>query len=149
MQVRDEEITKGLVVRLDTTQLRALGGSETNAVITPDGDRAVTGINDFLIVHVDTDAGICTAVPLFPKAAVGNQPLDDEKKAGRADHWIGTETYYSRWQHWRIPVASIVAASGGDKTIDADRRRYADAFPTDLDSIRSGERKNRAAYRSA
>jgi hypothetical protein len=147
MPVTLEEVTAGLVVTLDTTSLRAHGDAQTNAVVGPEGDRAVVGTHDFLVVGVDTAAGICTAVPLFAKSAVGNQPLVDSRKAGRAAGWIGTEVFFSRWQHWRIPVTSLVEASEAEATTPADRRRYAADDRSALDDIRVWESRNRAAYR--
>lgn len=149
MSLTQEEVTPGLVVQLDTAVLRALGGSQTNAVLGPEGDRSVVGTQDFLIVGVDTAAGRCTAVPLFAKTAVGNQPLEKDKKSGHADQWIGTDTFFSRWQHWRIPVASVIAASAGDPATAGDRRRYAATDRSALDDIKNWEGRNRAAYRDA
>ncbi len=149
MSLTHEAVTPGLVVQLDTALLRALGGCQTNAVLGPEGDRSVVGTQDFLIVGVDAAAGRCTAVPLFAKTAVGNQPLENGKKSGTANQWIGTDTFFSRWQHWRIPVASVVAASAGDPATVADRRRYAAADRSALDDIKNWEGRNRAAYRDA
>ena len=90
MSLTHEDVTPGLVIQLDTATLRALGGAQTNAVLGPEGDRSVVGTQDFLIVGVDAAAGRCTGVPLFAKTAVGNQPLENGKKSGRAEEWIGT-----------------------------------------------------------
>ncbi|QJR37702.1 hypothetical protein [Gemmatimonas groenlandica] len=149
MSLTQEEVTPGLVIQLDTATLRALGGCQTNAVLGPEGDRSVVGTQDFLLVGLDAASGRCTAVPLFAKTAVGNQPLESGKKTGPADQWIGTDTYFSRWQHWRIPVASVVAASAGDPTAPANRRRYAASDRSALDDIKNWEGRNRAAYRDA
>ena len=147
MPVTPEDVTAGLVVTLDTTQLRALGNAHTNAVRGPEGDRAVTGTHDFLVVGVDSATGICTAVPLFAKSAVGNQPLVDSRKTGRKAGWIGTDVYFSRWQHWRIPVTSLVEASSAEATTTADCRRYAADDRSTLDDIRVWESRNREGYR--
>jgi hypothetical protein len=149
MPVTLEEVTAGLVVALDTTNLRACGDAQTNAVLGPEGDRAVVGTHDFLVVGVDSASGICTAVPLFAKSAVGNQPLVDSRKTGRPDGWIGSDVYFSRWQHWRFPVTSLVEASGAEATTTGDRRRYASDDRSTLDDIRVWESRNRAAYRPA
>lgn len=149
MALTHEEVTPGLVVHLDTAVLRALGGCQTNAVLGPEGDRAVVGAQDFLIVGLDAAAGRCTAVPLFGKTAVGNQPLESGKKSGRADQWIGADTFFSRWQHWRIPVASVVAAAAEDPATAPTRRRYAATDRSALDDIKNWEGRNRAAYRDA
>lgn len=149
MSLTHEEVTPGLVVQLDTAVLRALGGSQTNAVLGPDGDRAVVGPQDFLIVGLDAPTARCTAVPLFAKSAVGNQPLENGKKSGGDDQWIGTDTFFSHWQHWRIPVASVIAAAGDDPATAATRRRYSATDRSALDDIKNWEGRNRAAYRDA
>ena len=149
MKLTPDEITAGLVVGIDTTVLRTMGDSQTNAVRGPDSDRAVVGTHDFLIVGVDAQSGVCTAVPLFTKSAVGNTPLVDGRKSGRADNWIGTAKYFSHWQHWRIPMASLIAASVADETSADDRRRYAAGDSPTLDDIRVWESRNRSSYREA
>ena len=148
MSVTHEEVTAGLVVHLDTAVLRQRGGALTNAVLGPDGDRAVSGHHDFLILSVDVKSGMCTAVPLFPKSAVGNQPLEADKKVGRRE-WKESDTYFSRWQHWRVPTASIVAASAVDGSAWDTRRLYAPADRSALDDIKNWEGRNRATYRAA
>ena len=149
MPLTQDEIIAGLVVRLDTTVLRTRGDCQTNAVNGPNGDRAVVGSHDFLIVAVDKSSGVCTAVPLFTKSAVGNTPLVDRRKSGRADNWIGADKYFSHWQHWRIPIASLIAAWEPDDTSADDRRRYASGDSSTLDDIRVWESRNRSAYRDA
>ena len=90
-----------------------------------------------------------TAVPLFPKTAVGNQPLVSAKKSGGDDGWISADTFFSHWQHWRMPVASVVAASEHDSATALTRRRYGAQDRTALDEIRGWEKRNRAPYRAA
>jgi hypothetical protein len=147
MPLAPSDITPGLVVRLDTTALRALGGCQTNAEQGAAGDRAVTDTHDFLVVGVDRSTDVCTAVPLFPKAAVGNQPLAEEHKRGTLSGWIGTDTYFSRWQHWRVPMASIIAVA--DEEAITSPRHYAPGDGPTLDDIRVWESRNRAPYRDA
>jgi hypothetical protein len=149
MSLTYEDVTPGLVVQLDTAVLRALGGAQTNAVLAPEGDRSVVGTQDFLIVGVDIPAGRCTGVPLFAKTAVGNQPLENGKKSGGDEQWIGTDTFFSRWQHWRLPIASVVAAAADDSATAITRRRYAATDRSALDDIKNWEGRNRAAYRDA
>lgn len=149
MQIDADEVASGLVVRLDTTMLRRLGGSLTNAVRTPEMDRAVVGEHDFLLLRADANSGLVTAVPLFPSAAVGNQPLDLTKKSGSDEVWRTSLSYFSHWQHWQIPVNAVIAASASESTIAATRRRYSVEDPTEIDAIRNWERRNRAKYRDA
>jgi hypothetical protein len=109
------EIAPGLVARLDTAALRAAGGSSTNAQITADADRAVTGVVDFLVLSVDPVTELAFALPLYPRSAPGSAPLEPARQSGPAD-WLGAPVYYSRWQHWRIPLDAFVAASSGEPT---------------------------------
>ncbi len=148
MSISHDDIAAGLVVRLDTAVLRARGGALTNAVLGPDGDRAISGESDFLILSVDAKSGMCTAVPLFPKSAVGNQPLEADKKTGPRT-WKEETTYFSRWQHWRVPSASIVAASSVDDSAWDTRRYYSQTDRSPLDDVKNWEGRNRAAYRAA
>lgn len=141
-------IKAGLVVRLDTTALRAQGGSHTNAELGAHGDRAVVGTHDFLVLYADAATGVCTAVPLFAKTAVGNQPLVEELKSGDGDGWKGSDMYFSRWQHWRIPTTAIEAAITEGETAASERLYAAHDLPA-LDDIRVWESRNRAPYRPA
>jgi len=147
MLVSLDEINPGLVVQLDSAMLRTFGGCETNAVLNAEGDRAVIGLHDFLVVGVDAATGQCTAVPLFDKSAVGSEPLVESRKSGHANGWIGTSTFFSHWQHWRIPSSAIVSGSGGDPASVADRRRYSPDDRSVLDDVRVWESHNRSAYR--
>jgi hypothetical protein len=148
MPLAPSDISPGLVLHLDTAILRSRGDSQTNAESGATGDRAVTGSTDFLVVGVDRATGVCTAVPLFPKAAVGNQPLDDALKRGGDDAWRTTPTFFSRWQHWRVPLEALVAATDPTDAARDVRRQYAPGDGPTLDDIRVWESRNRAAYRS-
>lgn len=148
MQLTLDEISPGIVVMLDTSVLRAHGGATTNAVTDSNGDRAVTGAYRFLVVYVDATRSSCTAVPLYDRSAVGNQPLDDGKKSGPRDGWIGEEWFFSHWQHWRMPLAAVAAASAPESTEPTQRRRYANGERSALDDIRVWETRNRAEYRA-
>lgn len=149
MSLTHEDVIPGLVVQLDTAVLRALGGCQTNAVLGPEGDRSVVGSQDFLIVGLDATASRCTAVPLFAKTAVGNQPLEASKKSGGDERWRATDSFFSHWQHWRMPVASVVAALVADASTSAGHRRYAATDRSALDDIKNWEGRNRASYRDA
>lgn len=149
MPITISDITPGRVLSVDTGRLRERGDSETNAVLGPEGDRAVSGTHPFLIVAVDASSQRCTAVPLFTKTAVGNQPLDDAKKSGMAEGWKGVEWFFSRWQHWRAPVAALVEAAAPDAWNDAPPRRYGVGDTSTLNEVRNWETRNRASYRRA
>lgn len=144
--VKATEVTPGLVVHLDTAALRNLGGAETNAEVNGGHDRAVQGPHYFLVLEVAGDR--CTAAPLFSTQAPGSDQLAESGKSGLADKWIGTKTHTSRWQHWRIPLASIEAASADEVSSPGDRRRYAGQGDTELRRLLSWQTKNRAGYRA-
>ena len=143
------EIRPGVVARLDSAQLRRAGGSETNAQRTPPEDRAVAGVHDFLVLAVDAAGARCTAVPLFPKSAPGSSPLDPAKRQGSAAGWAADPAYYSRWQHWRIPLDAFAAASGEDPGAPGARRTYAAGHPDTLQDIANWAAWNRCAFRPA
>jgi hypothetical protein len=139
------DVAPGLVVHLDTTILRAYGGSFTNA--DPNGglDRAVQGPHYFLVL--DVASGVALAVPLFSKATPGSERLDDTAKAGLPAKWIGETSYFSRYQHWKIPVAALVAASGDEESTAATRRTYGVGRANILPAIAAWQGKNRCGYR--
>ena len=143
------EIRPGLVVRVDTEALRAAGGSETNAQATPQQDRAVRGVHDFLVLAVDAAHGVCTAVPLFPKTAPGSSPLDRRKRAGDAAGWLESPAFFSHWQHWRIPLAALAAAAADDPGEAGARRSYAATDPDALQDALNWASRNRCAFRPA
>ena len=148
MRLDPSEIVPSLVVHLDTTVLRQLGGCQSNAERTGAVDRAVVGPHYFLIVSVDRQSSVATAVPLFSKRAPGSDELAEQHKTGLADKWVGVPSYFSYWQHWRIPIAAMVASSDADEATPDTRRRYASATPEALEPIANWELKNRAAYRA-
>jgi hypothetical protein len=145
----ESEVRPGLAAHLDTGVLRHLGGAETNAQRTATEDRAVTGPHYFLVLEVDTAAGRCTAVPLFSEPTRGSDPLDDALKGGRAQKWIGKPSYFSRWQHWRIPLAHFKAVSAREESSPADRRTYAVNDPNTLQAIVKWQTQNWNGYRAA
>jgi len=144
--VRRGEVSAGLVVHLDTQVLRDRGGAATNAEVSNGHDRAVHGPHYFLILQVDADT--CIAAPLFSNRAPGSDVLDDARKAGLADKWVGQATYTSRWQHWRIPLASIEVASADEESESGNRRTYAKGDVAELRRILAWQAKNRCAYRA-
>ena len=143
------EIEPGVVARLDTQRLRAAGGSETNAQISDTEDRAVTDTRDFLIVSVDGKAGTAMAVPLFAKSSPGSAPLVPAKRTGEAADWLTDDVHYSRWQHWRIPLAAVASASDTEPS-DADARRgFARGDADTLQDLANWATRNRCAFRPA
>lgn len=148
-QLEIAEVVPGLVVRVDTAQLRTLGGSETNAQQTETEDRAVTDTRDFLVVAIDAAAGVCTAIPLFTKSSPGSAPLEPKKQWGNIDGWLTTTMHYSRWQHWRIPLAALVAASADDPGETGARRSYAAGDADTLQDLTNWASRNRCVFRPA
>jgi hypothetical protein len=148
MTVALDDLVPGVVVHLDTDVLRAAGGSRTNAQATADEDRAVAGAHDFLVLMVDAISNEALAIPLFPRSAPGSAPLDDRQRTGPAD-WLAAPVYYSRWQHWRIPLGALVAASRARSSGDGGPRHYAPGTPDTLQDLANWATRNRCAYRPA
>ena len=144
--VAPAEVTAGLVVHLDTDELRRIGGSQTNAERTQTEDRAVVGPHYFLVVEVDEINAV--AVPLFSKYAPGSEHLSENRKSGLAEKWLNEQSFFSRWQHWHIPVAALAASSSTEESEPNNRRRYAAAEPAALQAIAAWQAKNRAAFRA-
>lgn len=142
------EISPGIVVRLDTSLLRATGGSLTNAQLSGDEDRAVTGVCDFLVLAVDAGAESALALPLYPKSAPGSAPLEAARKSGPAD-WLAEPVFYSRWQHWRIPLDALVAASADETTLPTARRTYSSWHADTLRDLANWVTRNRCEFRPA
>jgi hypothetical protein len=146
-QLAQSEIVPGLIVRLDTRELRTIGGSETNAQRSDVEDRAVTDVHDFLVLSMDA-TGMCTAIPLFPRSSPGSAPLNPAKQWGNVEGWLTDPAHYSRWQHWHIPSAALIAASSGDPGSEGARRGYALGDADTLRDIANWESRNRCVYRS-
>ena len=147
-QIDVAEIVPGLVARLDTQQLRAIGGSETNAQVTETEDRAVTDVRDFLVVAIDAATATCTAIPLFPKSSPGSAPLEAKKQWGNIEGWLTDPVHYSRWQHWRIPLAAVPDASAADPGSAGARRSYAAGDADTLRDLANWATRNRCAFRA-
>jgi hypothetical protein len=143
--VKASEITPGLVVHIDTAVIRRLGHAQTNAEVSGTHDRAVRGPHYFLVLFVQGD--MCTATPLFSSPAPGSDLLEESKKSGLATKWIGVASYTSRWQHWRMPLASIEPASSAEESSPGDRRTYAAGDEQILARILAWQDRNRCAYR--
>lgn len=146
--VLHSEAVPGLVVHLDTGVLRAIGGSTTNAETGGGGDRAVVGPHYFLLLEIDGATGNCIAVPLFSKWAPGSERLDETRKSGLADKWLGVDSFFSRWQHWTIPLAAITPSSHLEESDSANRRRYSANDTKELERITAWKDLNRAAFRA-
>ncbi len=143
--VAESEGALGLVVHLDANLLRELGGSSTNAELSKSEDRAVERPHYFLILDLDDDVAVAT--PLFSKYAPGSEPLEEKLKSGLPDKWRGEPSYFSRWQHWRIPLSAIPASSAEDQSETGSRRMYATNDKDVLARAASWICKNRACWR--
>lgn len=141
-----DDVGPGDIVRLDTAVLRAEGGSRTNAQATAAEDRAVTGTCDFLVVALDASARRVRALPLFPRSAPGSAPLDDRLRAGPPG-WLAAPVYYSRWQHWDIPLDAVRAASASDPGLPGPRRSYAAGNADVLQDLANWASRNRCEFR--
>ena len=140
-------VVAGMILRVDTDRLRALGGSCTNAQRTTDADRAVTGTHDFLIVAIDAGTRICTALPLYPRSAPGSAQLDPAALAG-ADDFTSIPLFYSRWQHWRIPLDAFVEAVSAESR-GTTQRSYALGQSEPLRDLANWASRNRCEFRPA
>ena len=148
-QIDVSEIVPGLVARIDTQQLRTIGGSETNAQQTEGENRAVTDTRDFLVVAVDTQGSACTAVPLFDRPSPGSATLEPKKQWGNIEGWLTETVHYSRWQHWRMPLSALAAASPEDPGTPGARRSYAAGDADTLQDLANWATRNRCAFRPA
>ena len=128
--------------------LRAEGGSLTNAQLSDAEDRAVRGVSDFLVLAVDAGTGSALALPLYPRSAPGSAPLDQARKSGPAD-WLAEPTFYSRWQHWRIPLDALAAASGEEPSAATARRTYSSWHADTLQELANWASRNRCEFRPA
>ena len=145
------QLQPGHVIRLDTGVLRARGDCQTNAQVTADEDRAVTGVHDFLVVAMDARTAQVIALPLFPRSAPGSAPLDDALRTGDAA-WLAAPVFYSRWQHWRIPIEAVLAAAVAAEEAAGDSvapRAYATGKADVLQALANWASRNRCAYRPA
>jgi len=141
--VTSDEVLPGLVVFLDADRLWASGHAETNA----DAGREVQGPHLFLILAVGSD-GVCDTVPLFGEWAPGSGQLQQRLKSGSLPEWALPNSYFSGFQHWRVPIGEVVAASNGELTISGDRCGYALGAPAELQRILScGTRNRNKGYR--
>ena len=141
------EVIPGIVARVDTQRLRALGGSETNAQVTDAEDRAVADVRDFLVVSVDAGKHVCLAVPLFSRSSPGSAPLSAAKRLGDVDGWLTDEVQYSRWQHWRIPLAALAGASVQEPSEAGARRSFAIGDADVLQDLANWATRNRCSFR--
>lgn len=146
-QLDVSEIIPGVVARLDTRKLRAIGGSETNAQRSDTEDRAVADVHDFVVVALDSAAATCTAIPLFPRSSPGSAPIDAHKQWGNIGGWLTETVHYSRWQHWRIPLAALAAASAEDPGSAGARRGYALGDADTLQDLANWATRNRCEFR--
>ena len=145
--VSTQEICAGLSVRLDTQQLRNLGGCRTNASAGPP-DRAVQGPHQFLILEIDAARNECLAVPLFTNQAPGNRLLDKLRMTGTLPAWLNGTYHYSIYQHWWIPLAHIPGTSGTEITAAGSRSYYARTDAAELASIAGTIAMNKFGFRA-
>ncbi|MEO7455327.1 MAG: hypothetical protein ABIY52_03645 [Gemmatimonadaceae bacterium] len=143
------EIVPGVIARLDTQQLRAAGGSETNAQVTDTEDRAVKDARDFLVVAVDAAKQVALCLPLFDRSSPGSAPLKTTKRAGDVGAWLTEDVHYSRWQHWRVPVAAFASASVDEPGEPGARRTYSADDADTLQDLANWATRNRCAFRPA
>lgn len=142
--VSEGEVTPGLVVHLDTDLLRCDGRCLTNAR-NGEEDRAVQGQHYFLVVELNCD--VVVAVPLFSKWAPGSEQLCEALKSGLPEKWVGVCSFYSPWQHWKVPINAIANCSATEESTPETRRRYAVECPERLNEISECKERNREEWR--
>ena len=109
--------------------------------------RSVSDVHDFCVVAVDAAKGHCVAIPLFGRSSPGSAPLEPKKQWGNIESWLTETVHYSRWQHWRMPLASVVAASGEDPGTPGARRSYAAGDADTLQDLLNWASRNRCEFR--
>jgi hypothetical protein len=141
------EVVPGVVVHVESDQLRGQR-AESNA----DPQRIVIGPHYFLVLSVNGNTVTC--VPLYSdrarRANFDRGPdkvlLPEGGKSGHADDWLGEDTFYSKWQFWRVHVNDLCAASGSDRSPQQDRRKYAANAPAALRQIAEWITRNRNGF---
>lgn len=146
-RVETTEMVPGLVVHVDTTIIREMGGSLTTAGVVNGTDRAVRGPHYFILLEYNQADDAWLAAPLFSKAAAGSSPLNEALKTGLADKWVGQTSHYSAWQMWKMPSSAITAASEEDESNAQCRRLYADGRGDVLTVIARDREAGRNPYR--
>jgi hypothetical protein len=131
-----EEISAGMIVHLSPEILKALGGCEVKC---PKGTE-VQSDHYFLITEIAADNKLL-ATPLYSEnGGIRDRVLLKETcKTGKPDQWIGQDSYYFKWQFWRIPATSVSAASVKDNSEPNNRRGYQDYKPVMADLPRLRE----------
>jgi len=106
--IATQEITDGLVLRLDPDDLEAEGG-----VCTDTESVRVQGPHFFVCIASNEKSG--NWVPLFSEAGPLRALVPNEVKAGHPG-WCESTTYFHVKQVWQAPHSAVVAAAiaGGD-----------------------------------
>lgn len=143
--IEPNEIKPGLVAHLQPDELIKIGGS---FVKCPPGTE-VKEKHFFLIVQVDAERSECIAFPLYSQqqGIRDRIALDDAEKSGKPEHWIGRPSFYFKWQFWRIPLASVSAASFDEDSEPTTRRHYASANLDKLATITGDMVRSRDKWR--
>ncbi|MGE4482729.1 hypothetical protein [Acidocella sp.] len=130
--VTASEVEPGLVVHLSPELLKSAGGCK----IQVEPGKETQDDHYFLIVAVYEDE-TALATPLFStKHGIRDRVLLVEaQKSGKEALWIGTSSYFFKWQFWRIPVHALELASAKDDSQPENRRRYAASDKTVLASV--------------
>jgi hypothetical protein len=117
------EFLIGLVVHCDPAILIQQGGCETKAL----PGKEVQGPHYFLILDVNA-AEPCLCMPLYSEKERGFsndwEKLVPRGKTGKAEAWTDCDSYFFKWQFWRVPSSSFEAASQADTSDPSNRRRY-------------------------
>lgn len=115
--------------------------------MTQGEDRAVAGEHSFLILKVDSAAGVAFLVPIFSRRAPGSERLKENLKSGYPDKWAGVNLFFNKWQHWQSPIEQIAHHSTVEDTAPGNRRTYAVGDTVELERILGFSTENRAPWR--
>ncbi|MFT8732699.1 MAG: hypothetical protein ABF752_12605 [Acetobacter fabarum] len=140
--VRDDEVIKGIVIHLDPTILKNIGGCEA----TTKTGHEVSDAHYFLVIDVDRVNNYCIAMPLFSERGKDRQILNNSLKSGMSENWIDKHSYLFRWQTWKIPLSSIERASVSDESDTESRRYYAINNEEELINIANLLRSNKTPF---
>ena len=122
--VDPKEIRAGIVIHCAPEALRQHGGCQ----IRVDPGRETRDDHYFLVLEVYEGDQTCLATPLFSEKNDTRDRilLRNDLKSGKAENWAGQDSYFFKWQFWKIPLDAFRVASLADTSTPLDRRFYAD-----------------------
>lgn len=142
-----KEIVPDLIVHCDPAQLIQQGGCKTTAIAGKD----VQGPHYFLILSVSSE-GECLCIPLYSEKERGFtndwEMLVPGAKSGKAELWTDCDSYFFKWQFWKVPRTSFETASRTDDSSSTNRRRYGENDASLLSAIQGYLSRAKQPWRS-